>query len=193
MHPRSRTSPSQDAYKHPLESLLEAIGRDPSLATERRQIQEYVERSLRVKATAEPGRKDLAVARLDTLISEARDEVNTTYLLGSISERDKDWLQTATPLLQVLATLPDSHATGMRSNLVRALIIGAYARLAPEALIDDIAKARLQKTGPTATAHRRRRKIPVRRGGHGDRASAHPTSVPSAPPHPPSRSPAHSG
>lgn len=120
------------------------MGSDPSFDRERRRIREYISKSSVVKSGTEPERPELQAVRKDEIRKQVRDEITQIQMAAPLSDRDKEWLQLATELLRVL-TGPgsvDQHIPGASGAFYKALLKGAYARLAPDDLIEDLVRER---------------------------------------------------
>ncbi|MBO6575190.1 MAG: hypothetical protein JJ896_07240 [Rhodothermales bacterium] len=146
MNPEASSSDSSK-FVHPLQSVLDAMGHDPAMRGQRRRIQEYIEKSAAVMHTAEPDREDLKEVRAEQIRKEVRSKVEKRYLSSPLMERDQDWLQHATELLRVLTDTSGKPGKSMRdeySHVIRALVMGAYARMAPDTLVDDLSRERLR-------------------------------------------------
>ncbi len=142
MTPHSSRIPTStsNGFVHPLQSLLDKMGRDPAFAEERRRIEEYIKRSTVVMSGAEPDREDLAATRWAVLEQEAREEV-ARYVDNIMSDRDREWIGLTTELLKVLWTRGDEKPE-LQEHLEDALLAGLYARLAPGAFVRDLAAGR---------------------------------------------------
>jgi hypothetical protein len=136
--------PQQGEFAHPLQSVLDSMGSDPSFDRERRRIQEYISKSSVVMSGTDLTRPEHQAVLADEIRKQARAEVSQIQMAAPLSERDKEWLQVTTELLRVL-TGPgnvDKHLPGEQGAFVSALLKGAFARLAPEELINDLVRVR---------------------------------------------------
>ena len=136
--------PQQAGFAHPLQSVLDSMGSDPSFDRERRRIREYISKSSVIKSGTEPDRPEHQAARVDEIRKQARAEVAQIQMAAPLSERDKEWLQLTTELLRVL-TGPghvDEHIHAEQGAFFNALLKGAFARLAPDELIEDLVRMR---------------------------------------------------
>ena len=141
----SQQSPANDPgrFVHPLQSVMDAMGSDPALRAERQRIKDYIDKTAVVMLEAEPEREDLHEVRLEQFRREARDELHGRMMGSPLSDRDREWLQVSTELLKVMTTAPtDGPYRTEFAPLVRAIINGAYARLASEDYVDEIAHKR---------------------------------------------------
>lgn len=135
--------PQESDFAHPLQSVLDAMGSDPSFDRERRRIREYISKSSVVMSGTEAVRPEHEAVRADEFRKQARAEVTEIQMAAPLSERDKEWLQLTTEFLRVLSASGDvaKHIPGDQSPLLRALLKGVFARLAPEELIDERVRA----------------------------------------------------
>lgn len=141
-------SSDSSKFVHPLQSVLDAMRHDPALASERRWIEDYIEKSATVMSEAEPDREDLKLHRLEQLRKEARGEIARTYLTAHLSDRDAEWLKIAIEMLKVLTGRPYDSQSEMQDKLVNAVLMGMYARLAPETLANELAETRIAEQAP---------------------------------------------
>ena len=123
------------------------MGNDPSLAAEKRRIRDYIEKTAVVMSGAEPDREDLKKAKEDQVRKQVAEEVRQKYLSAPLSDRDREWLETTIEFLKVI--LSDNQGEkplrDKYDHVVKALVMGAYARLATDALVEDVTRKIIDK------------------------------------------------
>ncbi len=140
----SDVMPQQGDFAHPLQSVLDAMGSDPSFDRERRRIREYISKSSVVMSGTEPDRPENQAVRIDEIRKQVRAEVAQIQMAAPLSDRDREWLQLTTELLRVL-TGPGNVAEHIHSEqgaFFSALLKGAFARLAPDELVENLVRER---------------------------------------------------